>query len=189
MPMRLRAPIIGWALALIVAITGERASADACASPPDPIGNYDASEAGSQLPEQPYTDGDGVERSLQEHLGSGLVVNFWATWCAPCVEEMPALDALNKALDGTGVQVLTLSADLKGAEAVRPFFARHGIETLPVLLDRRGRLAQAFGVPGLPTTVLIGPGGQEVGRVMGIAAWDDPAVVDFIENCLAPPQS
>lgn len=175
---------LGCTLALIVMITAGYARADACEAPPASLGKFDAAAAGTQVPEVPYLDGDGNEHTLAEHQGQGLVVNFWATWCAPCVEEMPALDALNAALEGSGIRVLTVSADFKGADAVRPFFARNGIETLPVLVDKRGRLVQAFGAPGLPTTILVGADGREKGRVLGVADWDDADSMGFIKACL-----
>lgn len=186
MPTLLWARIIGSAVALIVAITAGRASADACTGPPGSLGNFDAAAAGAPAPDAPYLDADGNEHMFAEHQGEGLVVNLWATWCAPCVEEMPALDALNAALEGSGIRVLPLSADFKGADAVRPFFARNGIAALPVLIDKRGRLAQAFGVPGLPTTILIGADGREKGRVLGVAEWDDADSIAFIKACLGP---
>ncbi|MCC6719075.1 MAG: TlpA family protein disulfide reductase [Acetobacteraceae bacterium] len=124
-----------------------------------------------------FRDGEGGERSLAEHLGHGLVVNLWATWCAPCVAEMPELQALARAVAGDGILVLPLSSDRGGAEVVRRFYAANGIDALPVLLDPRGEAARAWGARGLPTTLVIDRQGRERGRVEGAIDWASAATV------------
>ena len=108
---------------------------------------------------------------LDRFRGHGLVVNLWATWCVPCVTEMPALDALSRTLAPSGALVLTVSLDRGGADAVRPFFAAHGIRSLPVLLDPHSASLAALGLDGIPITLLIdkaGAGGRTSARSGGL---------------------
>lgn len=116
--------------------------------------------------------------------GTGAVVNLWATWCLPCVKEMPSLDRLNAVLAKDGIPVLAVSQDRGGLDRVEPFFAKHGFKNLAISLDPDGNMAGAFHLRGLPTTVLIDAKGRELGRVEGGVAWDKPAVVSFIRDCL-----
>lgn len=112
--------------------------------------------------------------SFADFSGKGLIVNFWATWCAPCVAEMPALDKTQAALGSQGLAVLALSSDRAGKSQVEAFYKRNGIHNLPILLDPRGAAARAFGARGLPTSVLVDRRGQEVARLEGEAEWDHP---------------
>ena len=104
-----------------------------------------------------------------------MVVNLWATWCAPCVAEMPALAALARALAPADIAVMPLSSDRGGADAVRGFYAQHGVSGLPVLLDPKGAVLRAWGVQGIPVTVLIDREGRERARLEGAADWAAPA--------------
>jgi len=168
------------------ATAGESGSARAaCAEPPAALGKFQASPPGKELPTVPWVEEGGGERPVSELRGKGLVLNFWATWCAPCVKEMPALDRLAKQAEARGFRVLALSADREGAAVVRQFYGVNSIGTLAVALDKPSRVARATGIGGLPTTVLYGAAGHEVGRVVGVAEWDAPAVVTFLAACLA----
>lgn len=157
----------------------------ACAAPPAALGKYQPGKPGAMLPAVPFVEADGSERPLAALRGRALLVNFWATWCAPCVEEMPGLDRLAARAKAQRLQVLTLSADREGAAVVQKFYDVNGIHNLPVALDKTGRLARATGVGGLPTTLLYAADGSEVGRVVGIAQWDAPEVESFLAGCLA----
>lgn len=148
------------------------------------VAAFQPAEDPAPLPEVPFVDGDGTTRTLADFKGSGVVLNFWATWCVPCVAEMPALDRLRARLAGQGIAVLALSSDRGGAPVVRSFFAKHGIEHLPVALDQGLRAARVLGVQGLPTTVLIDGAGRDRGRLVGAAEWDSQDAVDLVENCL-----
>ena len=124
-----------------------------------------------------FQDGDGMPRTLGDYAGRGLVVNLWATWCVPCVAEMPELQALARKVAGDGILVLPLSSDRGGAEVVRRFYAANRIDELPVLLDQRGEAARAWGSRGLPTTLLIDRQGRERGRVEGAIDWAGAATI------------
>ena len=129
-------------------------------------------------------DADGAEVRPAAFQGQGVVLNFWATWCPPCVEEMPALERLHAALADDAIRVVAASQDRAGAAAVHPFYARNGITGLAVWLDARGAAGRAFGIPGLPTTVILDRQGQEVARLVGAAAWDAPAAAGRLRRML-----
>lgn len=146
-----------------------------------------AFEAASEMTDRTgvrFADANGTETGVADYSGRGIVLNFWATWCAPCVREMPALDRLQAALAGGGVEVLALSGDRGGTAAVRPFYEKNGIRNLEILVDKGLAAARSMGVQGLPTTVLINARGQEIGRLMGDAEWDAPEAADFLRVCL-----
>ena len=124
-----------------------------------------------------FQEGDGTARTLSDYAGRGLVVNLWATWCVPCVVEMPELQELARKVAGAGILVLPLSSDRGGAEVVRRFYAANRIDGLPILLDPRGDAARAWGVRGLPTTLVIDRQGRERGRVEGAIDWASPATI------------
>ncbi len=134
-----------------------------------------------------FQDAEGRERRFAEFRGQGLVVNFWATWCPPCVAEMPALDRARAALAGDGIEVLPLSSDRGGRAQVEPFYARTGLKHLAIWLDPRGAAGRAFGVRGLPTTLILNRAGLEVARLEGEAAWDRPEVLAAIRRLVGAP--
>ncbi len=129
------------------------------------------------LPEITFYDEGGQAHGIGEFKGHGMVVNLWATWCVPCVAEMPALAALARALAPADIAVMPLSSDRGGADAVRSFFAQHGIAGLPVLLDPKGAVQRALGVQGIPVTVLVDREGRERARLEGAADWATPAAI------------
>ncbi|HYZ63942.1 MAG TPA: TlpA disulfide reductase family protein, partial [Acetobacteraceae bacterium] len=133
-------------------------------------------------PDIHFTLADGTARTLRDYAGQGIVLNFWATWCVPCVAEMPALAKLAGLVSDARVAVLPLSSDRGGAAAVERFYREKGIEGLPVLLDPRGEAARAFGSRGIPTTVLIDARGRERGRLEGAADWADADAVAAVKE-------
>ncbi len=132
---------------------------------------------------------DGTRLRLADFKGRVVVLNFWATWCAPCIREMPSLDRLQAAVGDRGLAVLAVSIDRGGAKVVRPFAKRLGLERLALYLDAKGALFQAFGVTGLPTTFLIDRQGGVVGAYPGPAEWDGPEARALIEHYLRQPAS
>lgn len=120
---------------------------------------------------QTFKDADGRNFTVADFAGKGLVVNLWATWCVPCVAEMPALDAMAQKLSAEGILVLPLSSDRGGASAVRKFYAAHSISHLGIWLDPDGEAAHGWGVRGLPTTLVIDRQGRERARLEGAAEW------------------
>jgi thiol-disulfide isomerase/thioredoxin len=137
-------------------------------------------------PAATFTNAEGAPHTLADFAGSGLVVNLWATWCAPCVAEMPALQGLAEAVAKDGILVLPLSADFGGAPAVRKFYAAHQITALKIWLDPKGAVGQVWGVRGLPTTLIIDRHGREQGRMEGAVDWTNPATLAAIRRLVGP---
>jgi thiol-disulfide isomerase/thioredoxin len=183
---RVSAALAGLVALVILAISGPvaRAEGGKCVPKQGEIANFQPTRPAQPTPLEPFFDADDKARTFADYRGKGLVVNFWATWCAPCVKEMPHLDRLNALLKGEGIEVLPLSADRAGIRVVRPFYEKIGLKTLPILIDKETKVTRAFGIKGLPTTVLVDREGREVGRVVGIADWDSPAMVAFLRGCL-----
>jgi thiol-disulfide isomerase/thioredoxin len=138
------------------------------------------------LPEFGFTDAEGQEHRVAGFAGQGLLVNLWATWCGPCVEEMPALDRAQAALAAEGITVLALSSDRGGRGAVEPFFRDKGIGRLGLWLDPKGAAGRALGVRGLPTTVVVDRQGRERARLEGAAAWDKPEMLAAVRRLVGP---
>lgn len=144
------------------------------------------------LPEFAFTDAEGRSRTVADFAGRGLVINLWATWCPPCVAEMPSLDRAQAFLEREGITVLALSSDRGGRAQVEPFYARARLRELGIWLDPRGATGRAFGVRGLPTTILLDRAGREVARLEGEAEWDRPEMLAAIRRLTrgnAPPTS
>jgi thiol-disulfide isomerase/thioredoxin len=138
------------------------------------------------LPEFGFTDAAGAEKTVAGFAGRPLLLNFWATWCPPCVAEMPALDRAQAALAGEGWAMLALSSDRGGRAQVEPFYKRTEIRHLAIWLDPRGAAARAFGARGLPTSVVVDRQGREVARLEGSAAWDHPQFLELLRAMAGP---
>jgi thiol-disulfide isomerase/thioredoxin len=123
------------------------------------------------VPDVPYTDRDGKPSTLADSNGRVRLVNFWATWCVPCREEMPALDALQRDLGGPDFEVIAIATGRNSPEGIDDFLAESGISALTPFLDPKSELASAMSVPGLPVTVLLDRDGNEVARLLGGADW------------------
>ena len=142
-------------------------------------------EGVADLPPITFTDAEGKPHSPSDFAGKGLVINLWATWCPPCVAEMPALDRLAAALAQEEILVLPLSSDRGGTPVVQSFYERVRLQTLRIWLDPRGAAARALGARGLPTTVIVDRRGRETARLEGDAAWDAPEFMAAIRRLTA----
>jgi thiol-disulfide isomerase/thioredoxin len=136
-------------------------------------------------PDIVFAAADGTEHHLRDFIGHGMVVNLWATWCVPCVEEMPSLAALSKTLAPDDIAVLPLSSDRGGVRTVEAFYREHDISGLPILLDPKGAAARAWHAHGIPTSVIIDKRGLEVSRLEGSADWSTPAAAAIVRKLVA----
>jgi thiol-disulfide isomerase/thioredoxin len=129
-----------------------------------------------------FAGADGARHRIGEYAGKGVVLNLWATWCVPCVAELPALATLATLVADDGIAVVPLSSDRGGAGVVAAFFASHGIAGLPVLLDENGAAGRALETRGVPTTIIIDRARRERARLEGAADWASPAAVATIRR-------
>ena len=119
-----------------------------------------------------FVDGSGAARSLSDWKGKVVLLNLWATWCAPCRKEMPALDRLQKALGSDVFEVVPLNLDRGGVETAKKFLDQIKNEALKLYADPSTRASTELNAVGMPTTILIDRDGRELGRIVGPAEWD-----------------
>jgi thiol-disulfide isomerase/thioredoxin len=181
-----RALDVGRLLVLVLAALLGFASHAAAIETPQ---NFVLRDSPQPLPEVAFADGDGRPGSLADFRGKVVLLNIWATWCLPCRKEMPTLDRLQAHLGGPDFEVVAISIDRKGAEAVRNFFAEIGVMHISVRVDPSGESSFALGAFGLPVTLLIDRQGRELGRLQGPAAWDAPDTAEFLKSIIARKES
>ena len=145
---------------------------------------FAVAEKAPPAPATGFNDQDGESYTLERFRGKVVLVNFWATWCGPCVREMPSLERLQARLGGDRFTVLALSQDLGGWAMMTPFLEKHGFDGLPAFHDPKARTARAAKVSGLPTSVLYGPDGRELGRLTGHAEWDSDEALALLRYYL-----
>lgn len=142
-------------------------------------------ETSREMLSPPFLDGDGRDLTLADFRGRVMLLNIWATWCAPCREEMPTLDRLQARLGGDNFHVLPLSIDRAGLGPVRRFYEEIGIRHLDMYLAEDIRAMFAFAVIELPTTLLIDRRGRERGRLTGPAEWDSAGAIAQFQTIIA----
>ncbi len=133
------------------------------------------------LPDVRFVNAKGENVSLKSFAGKVVLLNLWATWCAPCRGEMPALARLQKQLGSDKFQVVALAVDKSGIDGARKFFKDNKIEGLDLYADPTARVGTELKVIGMPTTILVNAQGEEIGRLIGPAAWDSPEAKKLIE--------
>lgn len=138
-------------------------------------------EVPRRLPEISFKDNAGRSLILADLRGSVVVLNVWATWCAPCREEMPTLDRLQAKFDPRDVAVVALSIDRSGPGLARKFFDEIGVTHLSPYNDESARALRELGLVGLPGTLVIDQAGREIGRLLGSAEWDGSETVEFLK--------
>jgi thiol-disulfide isomerase/thioredoxin len=152
----------------------------------------DRTKLGEFVPSsQPFTapaislaDTNGLSVELSELRGKLVLVNLWATWCEPCLREMPSLERLQSRL-GERIAVLAVSEDRGGNKTVEPFIAKLGLKSVKIYIDPKSEVGHAFGARGLPTSFLIDREGKVLGRVEGAAEWDSPKILGVLEPLLS----
>ena len=136
------------------------------------------------VPEVTFTDASGKALTLADWKGRVILVNLWATWCAPCRKEMPDLAALQTELGGKDFEVVAISVDRKGVEKSSEFLKEIGVTSLTLYADPTTAALNTLQAPGLPATVLIDRNGHEIGRLLGPAEWDSPEAKTLIRAAI-----
>lgn len=128
---------------------------------------------------------NGENLFMSKFKGKVVLVNFWATWCAPCLKELPSLDALQGQFDGNEFEVIAIAADPKGPEVAQEFLDKLEIKNLNLYADPGLRVASSIGGANvLPVSILYGRDNMEIGRLVGEADWTAPEALALIENAL-----
>ena len=155
-------------------------------------GRFTSADVGARAPGFELATLDGDTTSLDSYEGQVVLLNFWATWCPPCVHEMPSMERLYQQLRARGFVVLGVSVDVDPGEPdangrvqgiVREYVDRLGV-TFPILLDPEGGVEDVYNVSGLPTTYVIGRDGRIEGRIVGAREWDSDEYRRRIEELL-----
>ncbi len=153
------------------------------AAAPAPVLGTFVSPAGPQaVPELAFTSTDGKPHRLSEWRGKVVLLNLWATWCAPCKVEMPSLDRLQAKFGGDAFAVLALSVDRTGTGKPAEFFSENNITHLAVYNDSESAATAALRASGLPVSLMLDAQGREVARLTGPADWDSPAAIAKVEE-------
>ncbi len=147
---------------------------------PDTLSRFALTSKPVSLPGVAFSDAAGKRHTLAEFKGRYVLLNLWATWCAPCVQELPSLLKLKKAM-GSSLVVMPVDVGRGDAAEAVQFFKSHGVAELPVYLDSDIALVRALKGYGLPLTVLIDPKGREIGRAAGPADWGAAESVTYFQ--------
>lgn len=132
-----------------------------------------------------FTKDDGTEGTLADYKGQVILLNFWATWCAPCRHEMPMLSELQTELGGEDFQVVTLATGRNAPPAMKKFFQEIGVDNLPLHRDPKQAIARDMAVLGLPITVILDTNGQEIARLRGDADWSSDNAKEILRAIIA----
>ncbi len=136
------------------------------------------------LPDITFKDADGKDVSLSSFKGKTVLLNLWATWCAPCREEMPALNRLQQALGSDKFEVVALSLDRQGVAATKKFLDEVKADALKLYIDSTAKQGLELKIVGMPTTILIDAEGKEIGRLAGPAEWDSADAKSLIKSAI-----
>lgn len=177
-----------------LAPTAERASAGGANAapipavqtpPPEPLEfPFDLLDPPRPLPELRFVDSEGRPLTLADFRGKVILLNIWATWCIPCLREMPTLDRLQAKLGGPRFEVVVLSIDIGGIPVVEKFYRALKLDSLGIYVDKTLRVQRDLGIVGIPTTLLIDRQGREIGRLAGPAEWDSKEAIKAIRRYL-----
>lgn len=132
-----------------------------------------------------FVDADGEIGDLSMYHGQVVVLNFWATWCAPCREEMPSLQALQDLMGGDDLEVVTMAFGRHNPMAMKKFWSETGVTSLPLHVDPASEMARGMGVRGLPHTFVLDRQGRIVAQLIGTADWAAPETLKVMEAYLA----
>lgn len=148
---------------------------------PDDLENFELHAEPRPFRDEKFFDAKGKEIDLSAFDGAVTVLNFWATWCPPCLKELPNLNNLQALMGEKGVQVVTVAAGRQGRVEADEYLEEQNLDNLAAYTDPKSKLARQMGVLGLPVTVILGPDGREIGRKRGEAEWDSKSVQELLE--------
>jgi thiol-disulfide isomerase/thioredoxin len=194
MPINRRLAVILFAVTILAVLSAAvyiwmgQGPDDDVAGPVGGLSNYVPAKELKPVPGIQFMDETGRVMTLEDFRGRVVVLNLWATWCTPCVAEMPMLDRLQHQLEGKEAEVVALSIDRGGQQAVKEFYERIGVKRLRIYVDPTMRAQTGLGTLGLPTTLIIDKEGRERGRLMGAAEWDDAAAVELVLGAMEDPK-
>ncbi|UCG12049.1 MAG: TlpA family protein disulfide reductase [Deltaproteobacteria bacterium] len=156
-------------------------------STPKPV-SQTSIQVGSPAPDFTFPDLNGKLVRLSDHRGMVVLVNIWATWCPPCVDEMPSMQKLYNRLKGENFEMLTVSIDSTGREAVVPFIRELNL-TFPTLLDPDGKIWRLYGLTGVPESFVVDKEGILVEKIIGPRDWASPEVLRFFQDLIEKERS
>lgn len=162
----------GTAFALILLTTG-------IAQAQEERFDFGMRDAPKVAPDLNFTDASGTRLSLADFRGKFVLLNVWATWCPPCREELPSLERLQAELSGAAFQVIALSTDTGRNAAVQRLYKDLDLSKSSIFIDETGSAMRDLGIFGMPTTLLFDGDGNEIGRKIGPAVWDNAAALGF----------
>jgi peroxiredoxin len=163
---------IFWVLLLVIAV-----AASGCSKKEVPA------QEGAAAPDFTLQDLSGKQVQLSSLKGKVVLVNFWATWCPPCREEIPSMVKLNQVMQGKNFQMLAISVDEGGKQAVQEFFRQNGL-SLPALFDTDGSVSRRYGTTGVPETFIVDGKGMIRKKVIGGVDWSAPEVLQYLEELM-----
>ena len=175
---------VALSLLLLVTRAGSAAERETGAAEPPRLGEFVPVSPPQPAPPFSFADPAGNTLSLADFAGKLVVLNLWATWCTPCLREMPSLDRMQARL-GEDVVVLAISEDRGGDKVVEPFIEKLGLKSVKFYLDPKSGAERAFKIQGLPTSFVIDRQGNVLGRLEGAAEWDSPKLLDTLKSLLA----
>jgi peroxiredoxin len=129
---------------------------------------------------------DGKKVSLSDYKGKVVLVNIWATWCPPCVDEMPSMEKLYRKFKGKNFEILAVSIDEPGLKAVAPFMKKSNL-TFPALIDSEGAIKAVYGITGVPESFIVDQQGIIIKKIVGPVDWASPAVFRFFSEVIEKP--
>jgi thiol-disulfide isomerase/thioredoxin len=176
------------AVALAVAVLYGTNGADVHATPPAVLDKFELTAERPQIASISFEDAKGAPVALADFRGKVLLVNLWATWCTPCVAELPDVARAEALLPKDKVAVLAINMEKIGADKVAAFLKGHEAAALPVYIDRELKVMRGFEAFGLPLTVVIDGEGREVGRAFGPQKWDHPDVIAYLRALAERPR-
>ena len=125
---------------------------------------------------------DGVSKTINSLSNKVTLINFWATWCAPCREEMPSLNKLVKSIDSEHFSIIVIATGRNSDKAIKKFFSEHKLNNLKNFKDPKGKISSSINILGLPTTIIIDQHKNELARYLGSTDWDSQEAIDFINS-------